>query len=438
MPAAGDPIAFLYSLETLGMKFGLENITALCAAMGHPEHTFRSVIVGGTNGKGSVAAIVSAALHGAGYRSARYTSPHLERLEERFVVAQQEVTSGHLRAAASRVQDTVLAMLDDGAIEVPPTFFECTTAVAFELFKRAGVEIAVLEVGLGGRLDATNVVTPLVAAITSIDIDHAAQLGHTIAEVAWEKAGIIKPEVPVVLGPVPPDAERVITDVARQRNARVIRIGTDVVLESRTESGRTTVGIASSRRRLNEVVLGLSGRHQASNAATATAVLDALGDRGFPVDDPAARRALMNPEWPGRLERFSHRACEVLLDAAHNPAGARALAAYLREAGWQPVTLLFGVMRDKDIAGMLDALLPVCEAVIATTAPSARAAAASEIVAIVEGARQRPRIVEAVDRPDAALARACELGNRVVAAGSLFLIGPLRGILRNLQPRTST
>lgn len=436
--SAADPIAFLYSLETLGMKFGLENISALSAALGHPERAFRSVIVGGTNGKGSVAAMLSAALHAAGYASARYTSPHLERLEERFVVGQRDVATEDLRRAAASVQEVVAAMLRDGVLEVPPTFFECTTAVAFELFKRAAVEIAVLEVGLGGRLDATNVVTPLVAAITSIDLDHQAQLGNTIQEVAREKAGIIKTGVPVVIGPVPHDAERVIAAVAFERQAQLIRVGVDVRVRSSLVSGTTTVDIESTRRQLNDVALGLRGGHQALNAATAVAVLDALGARGFPVDDRAARGALMHPEWPGRLERFLYHECDLLLDAAHNPAGARALAAYLTEAGWHRVTLLFGAMRDKDIGGMLDALLPLCDAVVATTPPTARAAPAADIAAMIETSPRRPRVVEAVDSAEAALGRACELGNRVVAAGSMFLIGPLRGILRNLQPRTAT
>jgi dihydrofolate synthase/folylpolyglutamate synthase len=433
-----DPIAFLFSLETLGMKFGLENITALCAALGHPERAFHSVIVAGTNGKGSVTAMASAALHAAGYRSARYTSPHLERLEERFVIAQQEVTSDALRASAARVRDAVDDLLRRSRLESPPTFFECTTAVAFDLFSRAGVEIAVLEVGLGGRLDATNVVTPLVAAITSIDLDHQAQLGGTVEDVAREKAGIIKPRVPVVVGPVPPAADHVITEIARDRGARLIRIGADLRVDATTDGTKTLATIDSPHRHLDNVVLSLSGRHQAANAAVAVGLLDELAHFGFSVSDGAARDGLTGAGWPGRLERFSYRGCDVLIDAAHNPAGARVLAAYLRDTGWQGITLLFGAMRDKDITGMLEALLPLCRAAIVTTAPGSRAAAAAELAATIGGLADRPTIVEAVDPPEAALARACALGTRVVAAGSMFLIGPLRGILRNLQPRTAT
>jgi dihydrofolate synthase/folylpolyglutamate synthase len=188
-----DPLDFLFSLGRLGMKFGLETTEALCAALGHPERAFSAVIVGGTNGKGSVSAMTSAALHAAGYRTARYTSPHLVRVEERFVIGEQEVDTGDLREAAAAVQHAAEALVRNGELPALPTFFECATVIAFELFRRAGVAIAVLEVGLGGRLDATNVVLPLAAAITSIDFDHQAQLGKDLASIAREKAGIIKP-----------------------------------------------------------------------------------------------------------------------------------------------------------------------------------------------------------------------------------------------------
>src|SRR5262245_1741665 len=182
------------------MKFGLENMKTMCAALGHPERSFRSIIVAGTNGKGSVTAMTSAALQAAGYRSARYTSPHLERLEERFVIGEREVDTADLEAAASRVQETVERLVREGALPALPTFFECATAIAFELFRRSAVEVAVIEVGLGGRLDATNVITPMAAAITSIDFDHQELLGATLTSIAREKAGVIKPGIPAIVG----------------------------------------------------------------------------------------------------------------------------------------------------------------------------------------------------------------------------------------------
>ena len=217
-----DPLEFLFSLERLGMKFGLENIGALCEALGHPERAFSSILIAGTNGKGSVTVMVETALRSAGHQTARYTSPHLVRLEERFVIDGREVKPGVLRDAIATVQTTIESLIERGVLEGPPTFFECATAAAFELFRTARVELAVLEVGLGGRLDATNIVTPIATAITSIDFDHQEQLGDTIEAIATEKAGIIKPRVPVICGPLPPDAANVVRDIARTRAAPLI------------------------------------------------------------------------------------------------------------------------------------------------------------------------------------------------------------------------
>ncbi|MGH9347178.1 MAG: bifunctional folylpolyglutamate synthase/dihydrofolate synthase, partial [Vicinamibacterales bacterium] len=203
----------LFALETFGIKLGLANIAALCEALGHPERAFSSLHVAGTNGKGSVTAMAHAALCAAGVRAARYTSPHLVDLNERFVIGSQPVSDGDLQSAAAHVLERADALRAAGALTAPPTFFEATTAIAFELFRRAGVEVAVLEVGLGGRLDATNVVTPLAAAITSVGLDHQAHLGETLAEIAREKAGIIKPGVPVVVGALPPEAWGVVREV---------------------------------------------------------------------------------------------------------------------------------------------------------------------------------------------------------------------------------
>jgi dihydrofolate synthase/folylpolyglutamate synthase len=357
-----------------------------------------------------VTALVDAALRAAGYRSARYTSPHLVRLEERFVIDGHEVATAQLEAAVAEVREAVDALVARGHLSQFPTFFECATAAAFVLFDSSAVDIAVLEVGLGGRLDATNIVTPLVCAVTTIDFDHQAQLGSTRQEIAAEKAGIIKPGVPVVTGRLPAAAEAVIDEVARAVEAPRVR-----ALESVTLPG----GVRPA----------LAGVHQVDNAVVAIAILELLGPRGYNVPEPAVRRALETVEWPGRLERLQYGASEVLLDAAHNPGGARALAAYLRETGWTDATLVFGAMADKDARGMLAELVPATARVICTTANSPRAEAAAVLAglaSIVAGAGA----VEIIEEPALALQRACALSRRVVVAGSIFLIGPLRGILR--------
>jgi len=404
-----DPLDWLFALEHLGMKFGLENISRLVAALGHPERAFTSIHIAGTNGKGSVTAMVETAFRFGGFRAARYTSPHLERLEERFVVDGAEVTSAALRDAVATVRAAVVRLDGDGR-SFAPTFFESTTAVAFELFRRRAVEVAVLEVGLGGRLDATNVVTPAVTAITSIDFDHQALLGGTLASIAAEKAGIIKPGVPLVLGPLPPEAEDVVVAVAAERGAPVIRA-------------------AGASRRLPDLRPALAGLHQRENVDVAVAVIDAMRGTGMELSDDAARAGVELVDWPGRLERLVAGNTDVLIDAAHNRAGAKALAAHLRDIRWADAALVFGAMTDKDATGMLQELSETVAAIVCTTAASPRAETAERLALIAAGIQGHPP-VHAVRDPLEAFEAARALSGRVVVAGSIFLIGPLRGILR--------
>jgi dihydrofolate synthase/folylpolyglutamate synthase len=439
------PLEFLFSLERLGIKFGLENMQAICAALGHPERSFRSVIVAGTNGKGSVTAMASAALHAAGYASARYTSPHLERIEERFVIGEREVAAADLEDAAATVQRTVERLTAAGVLDALPTFFECTTAIAFELFRRAAVEVAVVEVGLGGRLDATNVITPMAAVITSIDFDHQDLLGETLESIAREKAGVIKPGIPVIVGPVAPGAHAVIASTCREVGARLVDVADAVRVTVSTTDGeafdgktplgtppvaRTMVSLEAGECRVADVTLALRGRHQVGNAAAAFCLMTELEPLGIRLDDASMRAGLTDARWPGRIEYVRWRGSDVLLDAAHNPAGARALADYLRESGWNAVTMVIGVMRDKDVTGMLSALLPCCASLVCTTPPSPRALAAEALAVLASALPCAPAEVVAIADPAAALAAACRDRARVVAAGSIFLIGPLRGILR--------
>jgi dihydrofolate synthase / folylpolyglutamate synthase len=428
-----DPLVFLFGLERLGMKFGLESMTALCAALGNPERAFQSVIVGGTNGKGSVTAITSAALNAAGHRVGRYTSPHLERLEERFVISEREVETSELRIAAAEVQQAVERLVQQGTLSGPPTFFECATAIAFELFRRRGVTVAILEVGLGGRLDATNIVSPIAAAITSIDFDHQAQLGDNLTSIASEKAGIVKPGIPVVCGPLPIEADRVIVETCRAQGARLIRALDRVVVDSRIEGGDTVVSLHSPSHEIRDIRLALRGRHQIANAAVAVCLLEEVGALGFEASEAAIVAALTEVRWPARLERLTWHGADVLLDAAHNPAGARALASYLCEAGWGgPAisTLVFGAMKDKDVAAILAPLLPQFSRVICTTAASPRALAATELAGQARLLSAGGQTIEAIEDPADAVREACQPGSRVVVAGSIFLVGPLRGILR--------
>ena len=396
-----DPLSYLFSLEHFGIKFGLENITAIVERLGRPDRTFKSVHVAGTNGKGSVTAMVDAALRAAGHRTARYTSPHLADLSERFVIGGRPVAHDTLVCAVATVRDVVESLRFDGTLGVQPTFFEVTTAVAFELFRRAEVEIAVLEVGLGGRLDATNIVSPFVTAITSIALDHQLYLGSTLAEIAFEKAGIIKAGVPVVVGPVDPESLGVIARVANERGAALIR---------------ATPADAAP------FTLGLYGDHQRANAGVAVRVLEQLTARGVGVPSDAVARGLADPEWPGRLDqRRLPDGRELLLDAAHNPAGAAALATYLT-AESQRRPLVFAAMRDKDIDGMFRILLPAIGAAVMTRASNPRSA---DPGMLADSARRiAPALPIAIEPSSTdALAAVWRMSPRIVVAGSIFLLG---------------
>ena len=395
-----DPFAYLFGLEQFGIKFGLDSITAIVERLGRPDRAYRTVHVAGTNGKGSVTAMVEASLRAAGHRTARYTSPHLVDLNERFVIDGRPVATDALAQAVVDVRDVVEALRRGGTLDVQPTFFEVTTAVALELFRRASVEVAVMEVGLGGRLDATNVIAPTVTAITSIAFDHQLYLGSTLEAIAFEKAGIVKAGVPVVVGELSDGPRAVIERIARDRGAPLIQTSADDV---------------------SELAIALPGAHQRGNAAIALAVLRQLDARGTRVPDSAIADGFAHPQWPGRLDlRRLPDGREMLLDAAHNPAGAAALASYL--GGGSPPPLVFAAMRDKDVDGMFRELLPVVSALVVTRASHPRSADPS---GLADRARAIAPALSIAIEPSAAeaMAAAWRLAPRIVVAGSIFLLG---------------
>jgi dihydrofolate synthase/folylpolyglutamate synthase len=420
-----DELAYLFSLEQFGIKFGLDNIRTILARLGHPERAFRSAHIAGTNGKGSVTAMVDTALRCAGHRCARYTSPHLVSLTERFVIDGRAVDVAAMRAAARDVRDGIEALRAEGTLQAPPTFFEATTALAFELFRRASVEVAVVEVGLGGRLDSTNVIDPVVTAITSIDFDHQQYLGSTLEAIALEKAGIIKPGVPVVVGDLGPDAMAAIERVARDRGAEIVRAVAGITLNRRPPgaSSENAFDLKTPVRDYGTLRLALRGDHQIANAIVAVRLLERLDACGVRVPADAISEGLAQVTWPGRLD---HRTLaggrELILDAAHNPAGAAALASYLTTIGGERPVLVFGAMRDKDVHGMLSALLPAVSRMIVTRASNSRSAEPETLAAEARPIAPSLRI-EVVASPAAAMAAAWSSSSRVVVAGSIFLLG---------------
>ena len=420
-----EPLDYLFGLEQFGIKFGLENIRTLVAALGHPERSFPSVHIAGTNGKGSVTAMVDAGLRAAGHRSARFTSPHLIDLTERFAIDDRPVAKDALVAAVADLRDRVDALIASGALQAQPTFFEVTTALALELFRRAGVDIAVIEVGLGGRLDSTNVITPMATAITSIAFDHEAYLGHTLGAIAAEKAGIIKPRVPVVVGRVPAEAQAAIDGVARDRGSEIVRAWDGVTVEpgGHARGAPTRVRLRTPAHDYGEITISLRGTHQIGNAVVAVRLLELLNQTGVVVPASAIVHGLGTVTWPGRLDhrRLSH-GREMLLDAAHNPAGAAMLAGYIADTFDEKPPLVFAAMRDKDAARMFEVLLPSVGALIVTRASTTRSADPDTLAHHATAVAPGLRVIVAPRRAEA-LEAAWKMSSQIVVAGSIFLLG---------------
>lgn len=425
-----NPLEYLFGLEYHGHKFGLDNIRLITDALGRPQDAWPSAIVAGTNGKGSVCAMAAAALTAAGHRTGCYTSPHLVDLRERYAIDGAWVDADELAGVIDALRGVIDHLTAEGRLRAAPTFFEVATATAFEIFRRRRVDVAVLEVGLGGRLDATSIAPSRVGAITTIDLDHQQYLGDTLAAIAAEKAGIVRPGMTLICGERRPDAFAVIAGACRKRGAALVPAWEGVACAATTAAGVITIEVTTPVRRYAPVALALRGAHQVSNAVVAVRLLEALDASGVRVPAAAIESGLRGARWPGRLELITlDGGRTALLDAAHNPAGAKTLAAYLREAYPGGVPIVFGAVRDKDHAGMLRALLPCASHLVLTAPPTPRAAAPEALLAVA--AAVRPGLeIRCVTDPAEAMAHAWTHGPGIVVAGSIFLIGAVRPSLR--------
>ncbi|TKB85485.1 MAG: bifunctional folylpolyglutamate synthase/dihydrofolate synthase [Nitrospira sp.] len=416
-------IEYLYGLQKHGIKLGLETMRTLLSRLGNPERRFRSLHVGGTNGKGSTAAMTAAMLQAAGYRVGLYTSPHLVDFRERIRVNQAMIGEAQMAELTARLQASVPS-------DLTPTFFELTTALAFLHFADSGVEVAVLEVGLGGRFDATNVVEPEACAIITIGLDHQEYLGTTEEAIGFEKAGIIKAGMPVVVGRISGPAWDVIRRTAMDRGAPLTRLGVDFHADGTGPQAFSYRGIS---RQLDELTCALTGRHQLDNAACAVALLEAAEGRGLSVPNGAVRRGLESVVWEGRLE-VVERGPVLLLDGAHNPAAAHVLAEYLTEwCASRPesrVILVLGMMRDKDHARFVEPFYRLVSEVVLTQANMARSATVQELRETV-GSRF-PQCHVAPGAADAlALAKARTTAQDLICVtGSLMLVGEVKALVR--------
>ncbi len=409
-------------------KFGLENITTLAAALGDPQRAAPCVHIAGTNGKGSTAAMLESILRVSGMRTGLYTSPHLVRINERIRIGTEDISDDEFAAAWTRVQATIESLLASGKLAAHPTYFECITAIAFVGFAARGVDFVVYETGLGGRLDATNIVQPEVAVITSIDFDHEDYLGHSLQEIAGEKAGIIKTGAPVVSSATRPEAREVIARRCREMNVRLVEIDEAWRLENVAGDGgcyrATAVSVESGKPLAIEPPL--PGRFQIRNALTAATAAQLLARRGFAISDKTVELGIRSVRWPGRLERLLDRPA-VYIDGTHNPAGARELLKFWEDnfAG-RRILLVYGAMRDKAVDEIAGLLFPRADLVLLTEPHQPRAISAPLLAEMTAHLARNSTIMQ---DPIAALERAIELAgpeDAVFATGSLYLVGDLR------------
>lgn len=415
-----DSVRFLYALgnEIKTAKLGLDRIAVLLEALGSPQRRPGIVHVAGTNGKGSTCALIESGLRRAGRRTGLFTSPHLAEPTERIRIDGRPVSAERFARAFDAVHQTAGDLLVRGALDSHPTYFETVTAMAFLVFAEERLDATVLEVGLGGRLDATNVCTPALCVVTPVDFDHEAFLGKSLEAIAGEKAGILKPGVPAVFSRQRPEA-------AYTLDARAAALGIDVSRTAEWPIEQLSLTARGSRFTAHGMAIEcpLAGEHQVENALTAALALQRLG-----IPARAIREGIATASWPGRLEHVSERP-EIILDGAHNPAGARALAAYLdRFYAHRSVTLIYGAMRDKAVAEVGGILFPRAAEVIVTAPRQSRAIQPRTVLEIADhpNLRTAPGIEDALE-----MARGRD---PIVITGSLFLVAEARALLSRTAP----
>ncbi len=414
----------MFNLRRFGIKLGLETIRQILFGLGNPQDEFRIIHIAGTNGKGSVAATLASILRACGHKTGLYTSPHLVRFNERIIIDGRPIDDGEVSNAYNAVK-----RVHQGSRE--PTFFECTTAMALHEFRRQSIDWAVVETGMGGRLDATNVVQPALTIITNVSLEHKEYLGSTIRQIAAEKAGIIKPGTPVVTGVKQKEAVQVVANVAAANRAPLYRMGQDFRVRRSSSGAFTYTGLQN---KWTGLAISLIGRHQWGNTALALAGCDALSPEIGGLTQETVRKALLDTRWPGRLEVVKDHPL-TLLDGAHNLVAARTLAQYLKSnlAG-RRITLVVGILDDKPYRSMLEALVPACQRVIVTQPRIQRALPAEILQAVVKKMTAAVDVVPDVGRAVTAAVETSGPDDAVCVAGSLYVVGEAKAALADLPP----
>ncbi len=406
-----DPLAYLDGLSSRPIRLGLAPLRRLLVRMKHPERKYTCMIIGGTNGKGSIAAMSAAMLTAGGFRTGLYTSPHLLDVRERIRIDGHMIAADHLRACADAIM---------GQLREELTYFEFLTAIAFLFFEKQQVDVAVLEVGMGGRLDATNVVAPAVSVISNISLEHGHYLGKTLGRITREKSGIIRKKGCCLTAARQKRVLGMLREECRKKQARFFRLGHEIKVRKQKDGVFSFRGL---NRSFDHLCCPLRGRHQMDNAALAVGAVSLLAEHGFSVQEEAVRRGLRETRWEGRLE-ILHKHPTVLIDGAHNPAGISSLCAALNEEFCQRrLTIIFGVLDDKDYRSMLRRLSPLADGLILTRPDSVRSQPPALLLPVAEQYHQRVVIIE---KPEDALLRALAAAapeDLICVTGSLYLIG---------------
>ncbi|MEW5735259.1 MAG: folylpolyglutamate synthase/dihydrofolate synthase family protein [Thermodesulfobacteriota bacterium] len=415
-------MAELFSLGRFGIKLGLETMTGLLAAAGDPHQSFRSIHVAGTNGKGSISASLGSIANLAGHRVGVYTSPHLVHVNERFCV-------DGLPVSDEEVLESYLTLKQAKDLPRTPTFFEYTTAMAFTMFARRSVDLAVIETGMGGRLDATNILSPELCVISNVSLEHQAYLGRTVSAIAREKGGIIKPKTPVVTGVTQKSALSALATIAEEKRAQLYSHGSDFFTRRRPGKVFSYQGI---KKNLADVALALEGPYQSDNAALVLAAWEVLSQNGFKIKEKTVREGLLRVRWPGRLDLVCDKP-RVVLDGAHNLSAMQALTAHLEKNGsGRSLTVVAGFLDDKPYGRMLSLLLPLCRRLILTRPAIDRAIDTAPLLSMAEAevpdSRMIPNVAEAV-------AKAVSIAgpdDTILCVGSLYVVGEALAALRKM------
>ena len=407
-----DELNYLYSLQKHGIKFGLSKTSNLLEGMDNPQHGQNFIHIAGTNGKGSVASFFSSILQECGYSVGLYTSPHLASFTERIKINSCEIPQQKLASLIRELRSIVVP-------EEPPTFFEAVTALALQYFAQEKPDIVILEVGMGGRLDATNLVAPILSIITNISLEHQEFLGDSLLEIAEEKAGIIKPDTPLITGVKQEAIQEMFKRKCQENNSAIHLLGRDFDFWQRPE-GLRYQGINI---RMDSIHPGLSGEHQSQNAALAIAASEVLNNKGFNIDAPSIRSGLQSAAWPGRMQIVKNNPC-VILDGAHNPEALLALTNTLqKDFSYEKLYLVLGIMEDKDIDRLLEIILPISDYVIYSSPDYFRALPPDELESRAQAWNKKGTTANSIPAALDMADQKADSGDMILVTGSLFTVG---------------